>query len=374
VTGAPSIYEVDVAHLRAAPVRHDVRHRSYLWFVDLDDLPRHGRLASFRAADHLGDPNRTLRENVDAYLAANGVDLHGGRITMLTGARSLGYVFNPLTLFWCHDRKGAVVCVVAEVHNTYGQRHRYLLRPDDAGRAEVAKEFYVSPFYPVDGYYRMSVREPDERLAVTITLHRPNSPPFTASVRGVRRPATRRAVVATALRHPFETWVVRALITKHGIALWRKGLPVRVRPPHPSGPEVRMPTKPTVAERLATLVRDTVGLDLPVRIRAWDGSEAGPSEGPVLLIRSRRALRRMLWAPGELGLARAYVTGDIDVDGDLAEGFRRAWRVARSRPSSRVGLTARGRAKAALTAVRLGAIGVPPCSAPSSTSSAASWS
>jgi cyclopropane fatty-acyl-phospholipid synthase-like methyltransferase len=279
---------------------------------------------------------------------------------MLTGARSLGYVFNPLTLFWCHDRTGAVVCVVAEVHNTYGQRHRYLLRPDDAGRADVAKEFYVSPFYPVDGYYRMSVREPDERLAVTITLHRPNSPPFTASVRGLRRPATRRAVVAIALRHPFETWVVRALITKHGIALWRKGLPVRVRPPHPSDPEVRMPTKPTVAVRLATLVHDTVGLDLPVRIRAWDGSEAGPTEGPVLVIRSRRALRRLLWAPGELGLARAYVTGDIDVDGDLAEGFRRAWRVARSRPPSRVGLTARGRAKAALTAVRLGAIGVPP--------------
>jgi cyclopropane-fatty-acyl-phospholipid synthase len=300
VTGAPSIYEVDVAHVRAAPVRHDVRHRSYLWFVDLDDLPRHGRLASFRAADHLGDPHRTLRENVDAYLAANGVDLHGGRITMLTGARSLGYVFNPLTLFWCHDRTGAVVCVVAEVHNTYGQRHRYLLRPDDAGRAEVAKEFYVSPFYPVDGYYRMSVREPDERLAVTITLHRPNSPPFTASVRGVRRPATRRAVVATALRHPFETWVVRALITKHGIALWRKGLPVRVRPPHPSDPEVRMPAKPTVAERLATLVHDTVGLDLPVRIRAWDGASSG------------------------------------------------------------VRLTARGRAKAALTAARLGAIGAPP--------------
>jgi cyclopropane-fatty-acyl-phospholipid synthase len=115
----------------------------------------------------------------------------------------------------------------------------------------------------------------------------------------------------------------------------------------------------TVAERLATLVRDVVGIELPVRIRAWDGTEAGPADGPVLVIRSRRALRRLLWAPGEMGLARAYVTGDIDVEGDLADGFRRAWRAARSRPSA-PRLTARGTAVAALAAARLGAIGPPP--------------
>jgi cyclopropane-fatty-acyl-phospholipid synthase len=115
----------------------------------------------------------------------------------------------------------------------------------------------------------------------------------------------------------------------------------------------------TVAERLATLVRNVVGIELPVRIRAWDGTEAGPADGPVLVIRSRRALRRLLWAPGEMGLARAYVTGDIDVEGDLADGFRRAWRAARSRPSA-PRLTARGTAVAALAAARLGAIGPPP--------------
>jgi cyclopropane fatty-acyl-phospholipid synthase-like methyltransferase/DUF1365 family protein len=356
----PAIYAVDIAHVRAEPVRHDVRHRSYLWFVDLDDLPHFGALARFDARDHVGDPAVSLRENVDAYLAENGIDLDGGRITMLTNARSLGYVFNPLSLYWCHDRAGDVVCVVAEVHNTYGQRHRYLLRTDDAGRADTAKEFYVSPFNPVDGSYRMSVPEPGETLSVTITLHRPDSRPFTASVRGVRGPATRRAVLATILRHPLETWRVRALITKHGIALWRKGLPVQPRPAPPSDPEVTMPAKPTVADRLATLVQESVGIDLPIRLRAWDGSEAGPEDTPVLVIRSRRALRRLLWAPGELGLARAYVTGDIDVEGDLADGFRRAWTLARSRPTNGISLSVRAKAKAALAAARLGAIGAPP--------------
>src|SRR6185369_689999 len=88
----------------------------------------------------------------------------------------------------------------------------------------------------------------------------------------------------------------------------------------------------SVAGRLADLFREGMGVDLPVRLRAWDGSEAGPQDTAVLIIRNRRALRRLLWAPGELGLARAYVTGDIDVDGDLADGLRRAWRTGRERP------------------------------------------
>jgi cyclopropane fatty-acyl-phospholipid synthase-like methyltransferase/DUF1365 family protein len=356
------LYEVEVAHVRAEPVRHAVRHRSHQWFVDLDALPRLPRglgwLARFQARDHLGDPANSLRTNVDAYLAENGIDLHGGRITMLASARSVGYVFNPLSLFWCHDPSDQVVCVVAEVHNTYGEGHRYLLRTDDAGRAETEKQFYVSPFYPVDGYYRMSLPEPGERLAITVTLHRPGQRPFTASVRGVPTPATTRAVLATAVRQPLETWLVRALITVHGIRLWRKGLPIQARPAHPSHPEATVSN--TVARRLAELIRDVAGIELPVRLRAWDGSEAGPPGGPVLVIRSRRALRRLLWAPGELGLARAYVTGDIDVDGDLADGFRRAWKLARSRPSTGIALGARGQVRAALATARLGAVGAPP--------------
>jgi cyclopropane-fatty-acyl-phospholipid synthase len=114
----------------------------------------------------------------------------------------------------------------------------------------------------------------------------------------------------------------------------------------------------SVADRLADVVRTTAGVDLPVRIRAWDGSEAGPADGPVLVVRSRRALRRLLWRPGELGLARAYVTGDIDVEGDLTDGLRRAWRLSQSHPG--VALSRRGRAVAALRAARLGALGPPP--------------
>ncbi len=114
-----------------------------------------------------------------------------------------------------------------------------------------------------------------------------------------------------------------------------------------------------VADRLAAVVNAVAGVDLPVRIRAWDGSEAGPADGPVLVLRSRRALRRLLWAPGEMGLARAYVTGDLNIEGDLADGLRRAWAIEGTRPSpARLGL---GQSvKAAALAARLGALGPPP--------------
>ena len=113
----------------------------------------------------------------------------------------------------------------------------------------------------------------------------------------------------------------------------------------------------TVARRLADLVRAGAGVELPVRIRAWDGTEAGPADGPVLVIRNRRALRRLLWAPGEMGLARAYVTGDVDVEGDMADGFRRAWAMAGKRRTS---ISWRDRVEVGFAAAGLGAVGLPP--------------
>jgi hypothetical protein len=227
-----SIYEVTISHARSAPLRNVFRYRSYLWLVDLDHLPRGRLLAGFRARDHLGDPRATIRANLDRFLAARGVDLSGGRVTMLAHARVLGYVFNPLTVYWCHRPDGTLACVVAEVHNTYRQRHAYLLPADDRGRAEVPKQFYVSPFYPVDGRYRMSLPEPGERLSLSVRLDRPDGHSFAASVRGRAVPATRRELLHAAVRHPWSTAAVSARIRWQGVRLYRRGLPVIPRPAH----------------------------------------------------------------------------------------------------------------------------------------------
>jgi hypothetical protein len=230
-TTAPALYTCTVRHVRQGPVSNDFEYRTWLWFVDLDDPPRLPRilrpLGQLRARDHAGDPRASLRANVDAFLAEQGVDLRGGRVTMLTAARSLGHVFNPLTVYWCHDAAGDLVRVIAEVHNTYGGRHRYLLDPDEAGRAETAKEFYVSPFYPVDGTYRLSLPEPGERLALTIRFDPPGgAPPFVAVLRGGRRPLTTRGLLRQAARQPSPTLLTAARIRRQGVRLYLRGLPV----------------------------------------------------------------------------------------------------------------------------------------------------
>ncbi|MFI5930910.1 DUF1365 domain-containing protein [Actinoplanes sp. NPDC051494] len=222
------IYESTVRHVRTTPLRHAFDYRTYQWLVDVDELPGNRVLASFEARDHLGDPDATIRRNVDDHLAANGIDLDGGRILMLTNARVFGYVFNPLTVYWCHHRDGRLAAVLAEVHNTYGGRHCYLLGPD---QARVDKKFYVSPFFPVDGSYRMSLPVPGPELALTIALDRDGGRPFVASLRGRRRPVTTMAL----LRHPFVTFAVTARIRLQGVRLWARGLPVFDR--HASIPE-----------------------------------------------------------------------------------------------------------------------------------------
>lgn len=224
-----------IRHSRREPIRHRFAYRSYSWLVDLDEIPRLpwplGLVAGFSARDHLGDPAATLRENVVGHLAGHGIDLRGGTILMLANARVFGYVFNPLTVFWCHDDTGALRCVLAEVHNTYGERHRYLIPPGP--EQVVAKGFYVSPFNPVAGHYRLRLPLPDTRLRLAISLEEPDGRTvFAATVRGLVRPASRRAVLGAALAHPFETWRIAARIRWQGLRLWRRGLPIVPRTPH----------------------------------------------------------------------------------------------------------------------------------------------
>ena len=229
-----ALYEVEVTHRRTERIDRSFSHRMYLWLVDLDDLPVLPRplraLARFEAADHIGDPRRSIRANLDDFLAGRGVDLEGGRVLMLAHARVLGYVFNPITLYWCHRASGEPACVVAEVHNTYGGRHHYLLDADEAGRARVEKEFYVSPFLSVSGEYRMRVPEPGEELSVTVVLRQEESTPFVATMRGRRRPAGVRGLLTAAARHPLVTARLSAAIRRHGIALWARRVPLVARP------------------------------------------------------------------------------------------------------------------------------------------------
>jgi hypothetical protein len=231
-----ALYPCRITHVRGGAARRAFGYRSYLWLVDTDDLPRVPRwlrpLATFRAADHLGDPAAGIRANVDAYLSRQGIDLDGGRVLMLGHARVLGHVFNPLTVYWCHRADGTLAAVLAEVHNTYRQRHAYLLHPDASGRAEADKDFYVSPFLPMAGRYRMRLPEPAGSLRLNVTFCAGDRPLLAATVTGTRRAYTPWRLLGYAVRYPWVTAQVSLLIRGQGLRLAARGLPVQPRPAH----------------------------------------------------------------------------------------------------------------------------------------------
>jgi DUF1365 family protein len=232
-----ALYRTRITHLRRAPVRHYFEQRGYNWYVDVDDLPRlPGWLqpfARFEAADHLSAPtdgDDTLRARVDGYLAERGIALPGGTVTALLQARVLGYVFNPLSVFWCHDCNGVLRHVIAEVHNTYGGRHAYLLPPTGDQPVAVKKALYVSPFNEVDGYYLVCAPLPEAELDVTISLHRENKPAFVATLHGVRRKASIANVLRLQMIAPLAPLMGAMWIRVQGVTLFARRVPVVPQP------------------------------------------------------------------------------------------------------------------------------------------------
>ncbi len=244
------LYRTRIHHGRVERVRHGFEYRHVMWLVDVDDLPLAPRglrgLVSFRARDHFGDPHESIRSNVDTYLEEHGIDCSGGRVLLLTNPRSFGYTFNPLSVFWCYGAAGDLRGIVAEVHNTYGQRHCYFVRPDERGHAQVDKAFYVSPFFEVDGRYDMRLGDPGDNLDVAITLRRgaDHHPAFTATLQGRRAPGPVHSVVGAALRHPFSSLRVIARIRLQGIRLWLRRVPIVPRPV--SSQEAKIPEAKTM--------------------------------------------------------------------------------------------------------------------------------
>ncbi|HEX4978326.1 MAG TPA: DUF1365 domain-containing protein [Nocardioides sp.] len=228
----PALVRAHVAHRRTRPFRYEFAHRTTMWLVDAADpdaaFPRWLRsLASVRGGDHFrADDDRPLLAKVHHHLRDEGIGWTAARVLVLANARSAGYVFDPLTTYFCLDAQGRLEGVLAEVHNTYGGRHVYPLHVADGTPATVDKEFYVSPFFTVEGRYDIRVRLTDDAVAVAIALTQEGEQVFTGSVRGDLVPATRRRTLGAVARNPFPSQRVSALIRWHGVRLWLRRLPV----------------------------------------------------------------------------------------------------------------------------------------------------
>lgn len=251
MTGQRSgLYVGRVAHRRHRPRRHDLGYRVYALYLDLDELPgldcrllRHNRLGllSLHDRDH-GDGGGDLKAWALAQLARAGIATDGVRVGLLCYPRVLGYVFNPLSVFYFENAAGLILAVLYEVNNTFGQRHGYLIPlvapcgGDAVVEQACAKTFYVSPFIAVAGGYRFRWRRPGARYALTIEQGDADGPLLTASFTATRRPLDDRNILAVFLRHPLVTLKVIGAIHWEALKLWSKGISLQPRPEPPPEP------------------------------------------------------------------------------------------------------------------------------------------
>jgi DUF1365 family protein len=239
-----SLYVGTVMHRRIRPRTHHFRYRAFWLLVDLDELPflsetlwlfSHNRPGVFSLydTDH-GDGNTTpLRLQIDRQLGEVGLDIGDGRVRLLCMPRTLGYVFNPLSVYFCHHADGTLAALVYQVHNTFGERHSYVI-PVTTGCGAVhqqcEKSFYVSPFMEMNLHYDFRIIVPDEQIAVGMRVATPEGLLFNAALAARRKELSDGTLIRLCLTFPLLTLKVIAAIHWEALRLWLKGIPYRPRP------------------------------------------------------------------------------------------------------------------------------------------------
>lgn len=257
------LFECRVMHARLAPRAHRFLYRIFLFAIDLDELealPRHLRLFSvgrrnvyaFNERDYLPidepvhpgraapaaapDPDSAtrptgLKTRVQQFAARHRVDLTDGRVVLVTLPRVFGYLFNPVSFYFCYDRHGAPAAVIAEVTNTFREVKPYFLGAATRSasghefRLRVPKHFYVSPFSDVDVEFDFTLRPPNERLALQIDDFTAGARTLTTTLTGQRRELTSARLTWFTFKYPLLTLRVIALIHWHALLLWGKRVP-----------------------------------------------------------------------------------------------------------------------------------------------------
>lgn len=239
-TRAAALYFGSVMHARLRPRAHRFSYRVMSLAIDIDRLTEADRLSplfgvnraalySFHESDHGTRDGSKLRGYVDSCAAAHGIDLTGGRIVLLCYPRLLGYVFNPLSVYFCHGANGNLVMMIYEVRNTFGDIHSYVLpvRPGQASAAGLRqqhdKQFYVSPFITMAARYYFRISPPGDTVKLRILETDTGGPLLAATFNGRRRELTTRALLRSFAALPLVTLKILGAIHWEALRLWLKG-------------------------------------------------------------------------------------------------------------------------------------------------------
>lgn len=250
---AAALYPARVSHRRRVPPYYRFVYRVFYLLLDVDRIAEAARglrlfshnrfnLLAFHDTDHGNGERGGLRAWAERVLTEAGIALEGGRIRLLCLPRVLGFGFNPISLWYCEHRDGSLRAVIAEVRNTFGEKHAYLLASGGAPMPyplaqDKDKCFHVSPFFDLVGRYRFLLSEPGERLRLVIHESREGQPILDATLAAERRALSDSAVLGQVLRVPLMTLKVVGAIHWQALKIWLRGARFH-RKPNPPQAEV----------------------------------------------------------------------------------------------------------------------------------------
>lgn len=241
MTVRSALYAGEVVHERLRPKKHRLKYRVFSMLVDLDELPLLDRsvklfgynraaVFSFYDRDHGSAGEMTLRQWVEKLLGEAGIELGGGSVRVLCYPRMFGYVFNPLTVFFCYTADEKLLAILYEVSNTYGEKHTYIVPVAESGSAVIRqacnKSFFVSPFVPMSCRYNFRLLAPCDRIVVSISQSDGDGALLSAVFSGKRRDLNDATLASMLVRYPLMTIKVIAGIHFEALRLWLKGIPV----------------------------------------------------------------------------------------------------------------------------------------------------
>ena len=251
-----------VAHWRKSPREHSFAYPVFSFAFDVDELATLSlapRLVAFekraiftvRSADYL-EGEGSLREKVERVLERHGCDEKPARITLVTSPRYFGYVFNPVSFFACFDSSGRVIGLITQVNNTFGDTHVYPLvcSPSEMpAEWRFSKDFFVSPFFSMEGMYEVALESEGEALSIRVDLHKEGEKIFAANLRGEGHPLSRRQVLTTLRKFPITSLLTMPRIHGQAMSLYFKAhANVYSRPEPTSSYTIR--SKPNIIHRV----------------------------------------------------------------------------------------------------------------------------
>ncbi|MFN8613890.1 MAG: DUF1365 family protein [Vulcanimicrobiota bacterium] len=326
------VYRGQVMHHRLRPVVHRFAYAAYVYAFEVDELEDLSRslgwfgynragLVSLQSRDYLDGSNRPLLDKLHDVLRQHGHLARCTRAVLVTGARFLGHVFNPVSFWFCYQGD-VLACLVAEVNNTFGERHTYVLdqplpgRPPFAARFRVPKAFYVSPFNPIQGDYEFRVAHPEQCLDIRLRVFDGRQPVFNTWLRGQAEPLDGRGLWRTLRSYPINAWLTLPRIHWEAAVLYfKKGLPVvyKPRPTHPSTLRAEPPTRlhrgliEIVRGFLQKTARGRLWLDLPNN-QVWQFGPGGFPEATIRVLNWDFFLR-LVW-DGDVALGDGLLAGE----------------------------------------------------------------